>query len=404
MADNAVAVVGLIGGEAFGAVARDALARAEVVVGSERQRRSLRTISKAQFVSLAGPLPPVVDQIEAAADQAKRVVVLASGDPGFFGITRALRDRLGDGAVVAYPAPSSVAVAFGRLGDSWDDAIVVSAHGRPLADAVHAIGTAHKVAVLTSPSSPPQAVGAAVLQTRPDLNDVAVFARIGESEEQIAHTDLAGLAAGEFDPMAVVVLRARTDRSGPNMQVAWAPSAARFGQPVDAFSHRSGMITKPEVRAVALATLALPPTGVLWDIGAGSGSVGIEAASLSPSLRVLAVERDTDQAAHVRANATAYGVRIEVVEGTAPDAFVSLPDPDRVFVGGGGIDVLRAVLARLRPGGIVVATYALIDRAVEAHAILGTLVQIAVTRGKPIEGVGLRMHAEHPVFVAWGPA
>src|SRR5436309_13540794 len=163
------------------------------------------------------------------------------------------------------------------------------------------------------------------------------------------------------------------------------------------------MITKAEVRAVALGKLALPAHGVLWDVGAGSGSVAVECAALRPGLRVLAIDRDPDQAERVRTNAVAHGVRVEVVEGAAPDVLADLPAPDRAFVGGGGLDVLDAILARLAPGGRVVATFAAVDRAAAAFTELGHLVQVGVARGHALPDGGVRLAAENPVFVAWGP-
>ena len=163
------------------------------------------------------------------------------------------------------------------------------------------------------------------------------------------------------------------------------------------------MVTKAEVRAVALGSWSFPPTGVLWDVGAGSGSVAIECALLCPALRVFAVERRPDDAGRIEDNAGGLGAAVTVVAGAAPDALVELPDPDRVFVGGGGLDVLDAVLARLRPGGRVVATYAAIDRAAAAADRLGHLVQVAANRGEQLPDGGWRLAAANPVFVVWGP-
>jgi precorrin-6Y C5,15-methyltransferase (decarboxylating) len=253
------------------------------------------------------------------------------------------------------------------------------------------------VAVLTSPDNPPEAVGRALVARGYDADgpDVAVVSRIGEAAERVERLDVAGLAAGSFDPLAVVVLVGRgATASSPGL--AW-------GLPEGRFAHRDGMITKAEVRAVALGKLALPAAGVLWDVGAGSGSVAVECARLAPGLDVVAVERDPDQAERVARNATAHGVAVRVVEGEAPAVLATLPDPDRVFVGGGGIDVLDAALARLRPGGVVVAHYAVVDRAVAAHRRLGRLVQLNVSRGAPVGELGLRLVAENPVFVCWGP-
>jgi precorrin-6Y C5,15-methyltransferase (decarboxylating) CbiT subunit len=162
------------------------------------------------------------------------------------------------------------------------------------------------------------------------------------------------------------------------------------------------MVTKAEVRAVALGKLALPAAGVLWDVGAGSGSVAIECSRLAPGLRVFAVERRADDVERIRRNAGGTGV--VVVAGEAPGVLAGLPDPDRVFVGGGGLDVLESVVDRLRPGGLVVATYAALDRAAAAATRLGQMVQVSVSRGMPLGGTGaLRLAAENPVFVCWGP-
>jgi precorrin-6Y C5,15-methyltransferase (decarboxylating) len=165
------------------------------------------------------------------------------------------------------------------------------------------------------------------------------------------------------------------------------------------------MITKAEVRAVALGKLALPRTGVLWDVGAASGSVAIECARLAPGLRVLAVERRADDVARIEQNAAEAGVgaSITVVEGAAPEALEGLPDPDRVFVGGGGLPVLDAVLERVGPGGVVVAAYATLATAAAAAERLGNIVQIQVSRGTPIgPDAQLRLAAENPVFICWG--
>jgi precorrin-6B C5,15-methyltransferase / cobalt-precorrin-6B C5,C15-methyltransferase len=427
VADGHIAVVGVLGGVPYGAEAARALATADVVVGSPRQLDEATVPPGAQAVALRGGLDAVLASVDERAAAGARVCVLASGDPGFFGIVRALGARVGPDRLAVHPAPSSVAVAFARLGLTWDDAVVVSAHGRPLADAVAAIvggpagsrpsgpgpggsdAPAGKVAVLTAPDAPPEALGRALVAAGCPPRRVGVASHLGGVREQVVRTDLAGLAAGSFDPMSVVVLVA------DGAEVADAPSLVAggvgqagpgdlaFGRPEAAFDHRDGMITKAEVRAVALSKLALPAAGVLWDVGAGSGSVGIEAARLAPGLRVVAVERAPDQAARVRANAAAFGVGVTVVEGAAPAALAGLPDPDRGFVGGGGIDVLDAVRARVGSTGVVVATYTVVERALAARDRLGAMVQLSVARAAPIGGLGVRLAPENPVFVCWGP-
>ena len=395
-----VAVVGLIGGECFGAAARAAIDGARVLVGSPRQLDLIAAnggTGEAELVALTTPLEDVLDVVAARRECGASVCVLASGDPGFFGIARALGEHLGRDALTVHPAPSSIALAFARLGASWDDAAVVSAHGRPLADAVARVARAGTAAVLTSPDNPPEVVAAALVAAGQGDRAAAVLTRLGEAGETRFDGDLAAVAARTFDPMSVLVVLP-SGAGTPAMGLSW-------GLPEDAFSHRDGMITKAEVRAIALGKLALPPAGVLWDVGAGSGSVGVEAARLCPGLHVVAVESDPGSADRIDENTHAHGVSVDVVRGEAPAALDSLPDPDRAFVGGGGIEVLDAVLARLRPGGVLVANYALVDRAVEAWHRLGNIVQVAVARGRTTgAGDELRLAAENPVFVCWGPA
>lgn len=164
------------------------------------------------------------------------------------------------------------------------------------------------------------------------------------------------------------------------------------------------MITKSEVRSVVLGKLELPRGGVLWDVGVGSGSVGIEAATIAPELRVYAVERSAADAARVATNSVAAAVadRIEVVEAEAPSVFGALPDPDRVFVGGGGLDAVEAAWERLRPGGVLVATFVLLDRAVEAFALLGNMCQVHVDRAVAVGDSGFRLAPLNPVLICWG--
>jgi len=251
-------------------------------------------------------------------------------------------------------------------------------------------------AVLCGPDAPPEAVGAALLHLGAAHPIVAVATRLGEPGEQVRRcADIAELAAGRFDPRSVVVL------AWPEPSMV-APTGRPGGRPVTDFAHRASMITKPEVRSIVLGKLDLPDRGVLWDVGAGSGSVAIEAALAAPGLRVLAIERNPGDAARTRDNAAALGALVEVVEGDAPTALEGLPTPDRVFVGGGGLGVLEAARAALAPGGRIVATFAAVDRAAEAHRRLGSLVQVGIHRAEVLPDGGVRFAADNPVFVAWG--
>jgi precorrin-6Y C5,15-methyltransferase (decarboxylating) len=391
-------IVGFLGTESFGAAAGAALQAADVVLGTGRLLDALPADAGGKRIELPGSVDEILDLAAERRALGERVCLLASGDPGFFGIVRLASARFGPEALEIHPAPSSVAVAFARAGTHWDDAVVVSAHGRPLAAAVEVARAQPKVAVLTAPDQPPEALGRALLDAGCGPRRVTVCSRLGHDDEAVTRTDLDGLAAGSYPPLSVVVLQAP---GALDVGVRNSPTLA-WGRADVIYEHRGGMITKAEVRAVALGKLALPAAGVLWDVGAGSGSVAIECSRLAPGLRVFAIERSSEDVARLRQNASGTGV--VVVEGEAPTVLAELPDPDRVFVGGGGLNVLESVMGRLRPGGLVVATYAALDRAAAAASRLGHVVQIAVSRGVPLGGSGaLRLAAENPVFVCWGP-
>ena len=253
--------------------------------------------------------------------------MLASGDPGFFGVLRSLSEVIDRDRLQVIPAPSSVSVAFARLAMPWDDAVVVSAHGRSLADAVGVLRHARKAAVLTSPDQPPEAVGKALVGSgaQPDL--VAVCSRLGCNDESVTDLDLDTLAGGTFDPLSVVVILGPGGLPGVGYQSAGDPAEVKgaphssdkgthsgdkgssdrvlaWGLPESAFSHRGEMVTKAEVRAVALGKLELPSSGVLWDIGAGSASVSVECALLAPGLTVFAVESEPEDASRAAENAS----------------------------------------------------------------------------------------------------
>jgi precorrin-3B C17-methyltransferase/precorrin-6y C5,15-methyltransferase (decarboxylating) CbiE subunit/precorrin-6Y C5,15-methyltransferase (decarboxylating) CbiT subunit len=390
----AVHVVGLHGGRPVGDAAHAAVAGATLVAGGRDQLAAVADLLApgSRSVTVGAGL----GALDAVAAHDGSACVLASGDPGYHGITRALAARIGRDRLVVHPAPSSVALAFARLGLPWDDAVVTSCHTGDAARAAARVAGAACAAVLCGPAAPPEAVGSALMTLGAHHDLVAVATRLGEAGEAVHRLpDVAALAGGAFDHRSVVVLAKLT-------AAAVGPAARTGGRPADEFVHRRGMITKPEVRAVVLGRLDLPERGVLWDVGAGSGSVGIEAALAAPGLRVIAVERDAAAVETIVANAAALGAVVEAVTGAAPQALADLPTPDRVFVGGGGLDVLDSCITAVRPGGRVVATFAAADRALAARARLGSLAQVSVDRAADLPDGGVRFVADNPVFVAWG--
>jgi precorrin-6Y C5,15-methyltransferase (decarboxylating) len=363
------------------------IADATLVVGAARHLES--TTTDAERIVL-GNVPEAVTRL---STHDGRAVVLASGDPGFFGIVATLRRAGLQPAVV--PAPSSVAHAFARLGLPWDDALVVSAHGRDLRRAVNACRAHRKVAVLTAPGAGPAELAAA-LKDAP--RRIVVASRLGTPEERITGPD------GDWaDPNVVLVLGDGAEPS-PRWVAGPQPGPAGWALPETAFAHRNSMITKAEVRALVLARLGPRLGDLVWDVGAGSGSVAVECARLGAA--VIAVERDRDGCDLVARNAAALGVDVDVVCGSAPDVLTGLPDPDAVFVGGGGAAVLAACLER-RPVRVV-AAYAAVERVGPALGVLtvsgyraeGT--QLQANRLAPLPGGVHRLEAANPVYVVWG--
>ena len=393
-----ISLVGLVGGEWFGAAAGEALASADVLTGDARHIDSLPDELSGHRVPAPSSVAAWLDLIEHWSTAGESVCAVVSGDPGFFGLGRLAAARFSKRLAI-FPAASSVSLAFARAGMAWDDAVVVSSHGRPIDHAVSAVSHHAKVAVMCSPDNPPHALAIALLESGCTVRRMFVACRLGEPDERVWEGDLESLAGERFDGLSVVVALAPAPdfpRPGSGPGISWGVSE-------DYFEHRAGMITKSEVRAVALGKLALPRTGVMWDVGAGSGSVSFECAALAPGLRIFAVERRTEDVERMRRNLE--GTAVEVVNGEAPASLASLPDPDRVFLGGGGPAVLGEVLTRLKPGGTVVATFASFGRAAAAADLLGNVTQVAVSRGvRSGRDRSFRLEAQNPVFVCWGPS
>jgi precorrin-6Y C5,15-methyltransferase (decarboxylating) len=295
-----------------------------------------------------------------------------------------------------HPAPSSVAVAFARLALPWDDAVVVSAHARDPRPALSVALRHPKVGILTDGGATPAWFAARMAGSGRTL---AVAERLGEDDERVVTGTAQEIAAMAFaQPNVLVSLGdgVPCDAVGP----AWA-------LPEDDFDHRAGMITKREVRAVALAHLGPRMGQLVWDVGCGSGSVAVECARLGAA--VVAVDDDADAVARTRRNAETFGVPVRVVAGRAPSALAGLPDPDAVFVGGGGADlddIVDACAARATVRAVVV-TLALIERAgpvlerLRAGGLAAEATMIQASRLAPLAG-GHRLAATNPVVVAVG--
>jgi precorrin-6Y C5,15-methyltransferase (decarboxylating) len=382
-------------GSPLGADALAALLHAGLVVGGRRHLDAVPVPASARTVVMGD----VRDAVAALAAFDGDAVVVASGDPGFFGIVRRL--RAAGLSIVVVPAVSSVAAAFARAGVEWDDAVVLSGHGRDPRRATNTLRACRRAAVLTGPGLGPVEIAAAVR----GLNRRLVVAeRLGEPDETVTSLDPADAARREWrDPNVVLVLD-----DAPPAPAGWLvgarPGPGRWALDEDLFAHRDSMITKSEVRALALAHLGPRLGDLVWDIGAGSGSVAVECARFGAA--AVAVERSADGAERIRANATAHGVDVQVVDGSAPDVLAGLPDPDAVFVGGGGPDVVAECARRALRS--VVVTLAAVDRVPATRRALadagfttgGVLLQSS--RLAPLPDDSVRLSATNPVFVLWG--
>jgi precorrin-6Y C5,15-methyltransferase (decarboxylating) len=353
----------------------------------------------------------LLPQLRQALEGGGRPLLLASGDPLWFGIGRLLLQELPRDRLRFHPAPTSLQLAFARIGRPWQDATWVSLHGRdpaPLAAALQKRPAA--LAVLTDPGR-----GGAEEVRRILLSSGLAAAygfwlceRLGHAEERVRRLAPDAPLPPDLDPLHLVVLiAAAPPPPDPERLPLFGLDDGLWLQHAD----RPGLMTKREVRIQLLADLELPAAGVLWDIGAGVGSIGLEALRLRPGLALWAVEARGGSAALIGANAARLGVLPAAVrEGRAPAALAGLPDPDRVVIGGGGADrraILAAVLERLRPRGVVVIPLASLEAPAELKPLLeaaGLAVQIELHqawRGSPLAD-GTRLAPLNPVVVLKG--
>ena len=384
-------------GRPFGPEAAQALAAARLVIGAPRHLDAAAIPPSAERIEIKH----LDEALDALAARSGRIAVLASGDPGFFGIVRALRARGIEPRVI--PATSSVTLAFARLGLDWDDALVISAHGREPRGPKHALAAAlahPKAAILTAPrTATARDLGAELLAAG---KRVYVAECLGTPQEQVI--DLAAEPAREFAEPNILIALDQAAPSTPRWLAGHQGAPDGWALPEDAFEHRDSMITKAEVRALILARLGPAPGRVIWDVGAGAGSVAVECARFGAW--VIAVEADQAQCDRIHRNAARHGVHLQVCQGRAPEALNGLPPADAVFVGGGDRAVLTAAVKTANPGRVVV-TLAAVQRVGETSDLLTDLgyrpegVQLQASRLAPLPSGQLRLAAQNPVFVLW---
>ncbi|GAA5010019.1 precorrin-6y C5,15-methyltransferase (decarboxylating) subunit CbiE [Actinopolymorpha pittospori] len=382
--------IGADGWDGLAATSRAALHDAEVLVGGARQLALLPASCPGERVTWPTPLRPAVPRI-LTAHAGRRIAVLASGDPMFYGIGRALCDVAGADAVRVLPHPSSVSYACARLGWAVEDIEVVTLVGRPIAGLAAGLHEGRRLLVLSAGAATPAQVAALLCEHGFGPSRMRVLEQLGGARERHVDATAQDWATPPddlphvVDPLNVVAVECRR-----------APGARRLGAvpglPDDAYEH-DGQLTKRHVRAATLAALAPAPGELLWDVGGGAGSIAIEWMRTHRSCRAVTVERDSSRSERIVRNAVRLGVpTLQVVTGSAPDALADLAAPDAVFVGGGLTvpGVLEACWDALPAGGRLVAntvtleSEALLARWYHRHG--GELVRLAVAHAAPVGG------------------
>lgn len=358
--------------------AREAIATAEIVIGGKRH------------LDLAGgritgemrrwPSPFSIEPVLEA--KGRRVCVLASGDPFFFGVGNQLAAALAPGEWRAFVAPSSVALAGGHLGWALAEAVILSLHGRPIELIRPHLHPGSRLLVLTSDGDAPGQIAELLTKDGFGPTRLTVLEALGGAREKVRFTTADAFDLTDIDPLNLLALEVVAE---PGARV---PSLVP-GLPDEWFEH-DGQISKRDVRALTLSALAPRRGELLWDIGAGSGSISIEWLLRDRSLKAIAIESHPERAVRIRRNADALGVPgLEIVEGRAPDALTGLPTPDAIFIGGGATaEVIAVAQQALRPGGRLIVNAVALETEnllIARHAADGgELLRLSLAHAEPL--------------------
>jgi len=344
--------------------ARHLVETADLIIGEEAV---LPKTLKAETLVLHGNLDTAVHRM--MTDQRARIVVLASGDPLFYGVARYLFDRVGEDRFLVVPHVSSMQLAFARVKENWEEAYLTNLATHPLDNVVEKIRVMDKVGLFTTDEIPPNAIAQTLIEREIDYFSVYVCENLGGPDERVTSLELPELIEQEFAPLNVMILVRKPNAPDRPQDLA---GQRLFGNPDDAFEQsqpKQGLLTPSEVRAMALAELDIGPASIIWDIGAGSGSMAIEASAIAHQGTAYAIEMDPADHALIKSNAKKFGrTNLKPIIGKAPEAWQDLPAPDCIFVGGTGREVRKIVelaYERLKPGGRLVANVASIENLAE---------------------------------------
>jgi len=406
---RAVTLVGVGDDGCLGLSSRavNAVAAAQVLVGGERHLAFFPQF-KGERVVLKDKLGETLDRVARLADE-HNVCVLASGDPLFYGVGALVVKKLGVEHVEILPQPSAMQHAFARAGLKWDDAAMLSVHGRSLEGLAVKLRRTHKAALFTDDENTPARIAAHLSKYNVSGFRAWLCENLGGADERVrAFDSIEALGAvADASPLNVILLQ----RTPKDQNEPWrAPPPVSFLHE-DEFAKRmpkKGLITKREARLLSIAQLRVRPQSIVWDVGAGSGSVAIEAALSAYEGRVFAVEIDPEGVMICRDNAHAHGAdNVRVIAGRAPEALDGLDAPDCVFVGGskGSMEeIVDVALDKLRPGGRLVVNAITLENVSEAYAsfkkreLVPDVIMLNVSRAEPLARY-LRWEAQNPIHI-----
>jgi len=374
--------IGEDGVEGLTPTARSLVQAAEMVFGGPRHLVLAAPLIRGVARPWRSPFERAVEEV--LAQRGRQICVLASGDPFVYGVGSVLLRHVDPRETVTVPALSTFSLAAARLGWALPETPQLSLHGRALDLVRPHLQPGARVLALTSDGEGPAALARLLADTGFGTSRMTVLEALGGPRERLRATTAAGFDLGDVGPLNIVAIEVDA--------LADARVLARTSGLSDELFEHDGQITKREIRAMTLAALSPRRGELLWDVGAGAGSVAIEWMLADPSMRAIAIEARSDRVARIRRNAAAFGVPgLEVIEGVAPAAFAGLAQPDALFGGGGAAGVLDAAVAALRPGGrlvvnaVTVETEALL---IACHATLGgELTRVAIARVEPMGGM-----------------
>jgi precorrin-6Y C5,15-methyltransferase (decarboxylating) len=369
--------IGEDGLEGLGQNAITVIETAEIVFGGKRHLELAAAAIRGE--ARAWPVPFDAEMRDVMALRGSQVCVLASGDPFFYGVGVTLLRQIEAEETVCYPSPSAFSLAAARLGWALQSVECVSLHGRSIDLLRPHLHPGARIIALTSDARAPALIAELLAGSGFGQSEFILLEALGGERERRRQIRAADFAFEDIDPLNVVAI---------HVVAAKDARVLPFAQGLDdnLFEH-DGQITKREIRAVTLSSLAPRRGELLWDIGAGSGSIGIEWMLSHPSLRAIAIEQHPERAERIARNAEAFGVPgLEVMIGTAPAAFEGLPSPDAIFIGGGGSEtgVLEAAIEALKPGGRLVTNAVTLEMeamVLAAHARFGgSMIRLDVSR------------------------